>query len=148
VSYLTAWPSPQLVMAAQQQATREWWQRQDRSRLFISELVLLEASRGDPDAAKRRLEAIAGISQLVVSPEARMLARRLVDDIPLPPKAEADAFHIAIAAVNRIGLLLTWNCRHISNPHFRYRIEEICRHHGFEPPVICSPLDLTQESSS
>lgn len=146
VSYLTAWTSSQLVLAGQQQATREWWQqcREDFD-LFISYFVLQEASRGDPEAAERRTGALKGISELVVTKEAERLASALVDDLRLPPNAELDAYHIAVAATNRIDFLLTWNCRHIANPRFRYRIEEICRKHGFEPPVICTPSDLMEK---
>ena len=62
-SYLTAWQSPQLVMAANQQVTREWWQdRRDEFDLFCSELVVEEASAGDPDAAARRIGGDSGHS--------------------------------------------------------------------------------------
>ncbi len=67
-SYLTAWRSPELVMAANQEATRSWW---DTSRpkfdIFISALVLDEASSGDPAAAQRRMEIIREIPALDVS---------------------------------------------------------------------------------
>ena len=58
-SYLTAWRSPQLVMAAHQEATRQW---RDDERLhfdlFVSEAVIEEAAAGDPDAAQKRLDVI------------------------------------------------------------------------------------------
>jgi len=47
-SYLTAWRSPELSMAAKQQTTRQWWdERREHFELFISDAVLLEASGGD-----------------------------------------------------------------------------------------------------
>ena len=53
-SYLTAHPSRNLVTAAWQQVTSEWWEsRRDRFELYISELVVAEAERGDQDAAER-----------------------------------------------------------------------------------------------
>lgn len=64
-SYLTAWRSPELVMAARQEVTREWWDtRRGDFELFVSQLVIDEASAGDPDAAARRLAAIDGIPLL------------------------------------------------------------------------------------
>lgn len=60
----------------------------------------------------------------------------------MPPKAEIDALHIAVAAVNGIDYLLTWNCAHIANAVMRPRIEQACRENGFEPPVICTPPEL------
>ncbi|MBW3624777.1 MAG: hypothetical protein KY468_15340 [Armatimonadetes bacterium] len=64
-SYLSAWPSRDLVTAAHQQITREWWERRRSDfDLFISELVLQEAERGDPSAAARRLEVMREIPLL------------------------------------------------------------------------------------
>src|SRR5437588_9710250 len=60
-SYLTAWPSRDLVRAAHQQITREWWARRDRFDLYASRLVVQECQGGDPEAAADRLAALAGI---------------------------------------------------------------------------------------
>ena len=123
VSYLTAWRSPQLIMAAQQEATRDWWDnRHSRYDIFISEAVLDEAAGGDPEAAKRRWEAIELLDQLPITGAAIRLATSLMSDVPLPPKAHVDALHIAIAATHGMDYLLTWNCTHIANPKFRYVI--------------------------
>jgi hypothetical protein len=63
-SYLTAWRSPELVMAANQEATRSWWEvSRPRYELFISSIVILEATGGDPEAAKRRVAAIDGLPE-------------------------------------------------------------------------------------
>jgi hypothetical protein len=54
-SYLAAWPMAQLAAAARQQVTHEWWQtRRDKFDLYVSELVIEEASAGDSEAAERR----------------------------------------------------------------------------------------------
>ena len=55
VSYLTARPSRDLLVAAHQQLTVVWWDEQrTRYELFTSQVVLAEARAGDPDAAQRR----------------------------------------------------------------------------------------------
>jgi hypothetical protein len=79
---------------------------------------------------------------LALSPEAEALAAALMKDVPLPPKAANDALHIAVAAVNGINYLVTWNCTHIANATLRPQIEAVCRRSGFEPPVICTPREL------
>ena len=62
-SYLTAWPSRDLVMAANQETTREWWaNRKDAFQLFVSQTVIKESGAGDPDAAQRRLEFLKPFS--------------------------------------------------------------------------------------
>ena len=81
VSYLTAWRSPQLIMAANQESTRSWWD-DDRHNfdLYISEAVIQEASAGDPIAARHRLEAIRELSELSITEEARQLAKELTEE--------------------------------------------------------------------
>lgn len=144
-SYLTAWPSRDLVKAAHQQITREWWQNRTRFDLYISQLVLREASGGDAEAARLRLEALRGIPVLALSPAASALAQQLVQQGLLPENTVADALHIAIAVVNGMDYLLTWNCAHIANAALRHRIEAICRASGYEPPVLCTPEELMEE---
>lgn len=134
ISYLTAWLSRDIVMAANQQITQDWW---DNYRvcydLYISQSVLQEASAGDSQAAERRLQALATLQILETTPEAVRLARVLIDQTLLPTRAGVDALHIAIAAVSGIDYLLTWNCRHIANAVIRPRVEAVCREQGYEP---------------
>jgi len=144
-SYLTAWPSRDLIKAAQQQATREWWQTRDRFELLVSQLVIEEASGGDPQAAAERLKVLEGLPVLRASDEATALAQRLVNEGTLPKTAGADALHIALAVSGGVEYLLTWNCRHIANAAMRSRIEAVCRTSGYEPPVICTPVELMEE---
>lgn len=145
-SYLTAWPSRDLIMASHQQMTREWWEsrRQDFD-VFVSQFVIDEASAGDPDAARRRLEVLADLPLLYPSDDVEPLAAELMKRVPLPPKAAADSLHIAIATVNGMQFLLTWNCAHIANAELRFNIEEVCRGFGYQPPVICTPEELLKE---
>lgn len=143
ISYLTARPSRDLIVAGHQQITHEWWQlRQPFFQLFASELVLSEAAQGDPAAARARVAVLAGVATLETRPEALELAQRLLQRGPLPQKAAADALHIGIAAVHGVEYLLTWNCKHIANAETRPQIERICRAAGYEPPVLCTPEQL------
>ncbi len=141
-SYLTARPSRDVVRAGEQQVTRDWWDRSAEYELRVSSLVLLECQAGDAQAAAERLAALEGVPVLAQSPEAVALAGMLLKEVPLPPKAANDALHIAVAAVNGIAYLVTWNCTHIANATLRPQIEAICRRMGYEPPVICTPREL------
>lgn len=144
ISYLTASPSRDLVQAAHQQVTRDWWERRARFELFVSQAVLDEAARGDTQAAKRRVEALSGIQVLGVSPDASAVARHLLEAGAIPRKAALDAVHIAVAVVNGMDYLLTWNCAHIANAAVRGKIEQTCRDLHLEPIVICTPEELTE----
>lgn len=142
-SYLVARPSRDVVLAGHQQATRDFWsQRRHEFDLFISSYVLEESRGGEAEMAERRLQSLQGIPLLQETPESGALAFRLVARLGLPQRAEADAYHIAIAAVNKMDFLLTWNCTHINNLHMLRRIEETCREAGFVPPVIGTPEEL------
>lgn len=133
-------------MAANQEATRKWWdESRDKFELFISELVVIEMSSGDADAVKRRITVVEGLPELALTDQAEALASRLLAGSALPQKAKADALHIAVATVNGMDYLLTWNCTHIANAVMRPNIESICRAAGYEPPVICTPLELVVE---
>lgn len=144
-SYLTAWPSRDLMRAAHQQATREWWARREAFEVVASALVVQECETGDATAAAARLASLEGVSLLGVTPAA--VARLLVASVPLPPRAEADALHVATAALHRVEYLLTWNCTHLANATLRGRIDGVCRGAGFRPPAICTPLELMPEGS-
>jgi len=145
VSYLTALPSRDLVLTAHQHLTTEWWQRRHRFDLFVSEAVLQEAAGGDPSAAARRMGALQGITVLELTAPVAGLARSLVAGQAVPANAAVDAVHIAVAAVNGMDFLLTWNCTHIANAATRGPIERVCRAAGLVPPVICTPEELMEE---
>ncbi len=144
ISYLTAWPSAEVVTAAHQQITKEWWQNQRGDfELFVSELVVREAQVGDPDAAKQRLEAIADLGVLTIDDETTELAETISGELHLPERASADAFHISLSIVHGMDYLITWNCRHIANARHREKIENICDSFGYVSPVICTPEELS-----
>jgi hypothetical protein len=143
--YLTARPSRDLVTAAHQQITREWWDtRRHAFDLFVSQMVIDEASAGDQEAATRRLEVLLPLPLLAPHAEGAELAQALIEQVPLPVSAAADALHIAIAVVNGMDYLLTWNCTHIANAVLRSQIEAVCRSKGFEVPIICTPDELLE----
>jgi predicted nucleic acid-binding protein len=143
LSYLTARPSRDLVVAGHQQVTRDWWEnRRSAFEVYISQLVVQEAQAGDPEAADRRLAILAGLPLIDVTSAAVVLGGTLVERRVIPRNAAADAMHIAIAAVHGIEYLLTWNMSHIANAELRPMIERVCRTAGFEPPVLCTPEEL------
>ena len=147
-SYLTARPSRDVRAAAWQQITSQWWDeiRADYD-LFTSELVTVEASAGNPEAAARRIEALQGIAELPVDEEVKELADQLISKGGIPSGAEADALHVAVAAVHRIDYLLTWNFRHIDNAAKKPIMRSICAAAGYSCPEICAPMELLQEGN-
>ncbi|MEM1126567.1 MAG: type II toxin-antitoxin system VapC family toxin [Bacteroidota bacterium] len=143
VSYLTAPTSSNLVTAARQTITYQWWhtQRQHYD-LFISQAVLNEAARGNAVKAQQRLDALAAIALIRRSSEIDHLANLLLEPGPLPAKASVDALHIAAATIGGADFLLTWNFKHMANALIRKRVEQVCRSVGYDPPLICTPEEL------
>lgn len=145
-SYLTARPSANVISAARQRLTCDWWEKSRfRFELFVSPLVEAEASRGDPDAAKRRIVAMEGIPSLEILPQVSELTSLLLEKGALPRKAEDDAAHVSLAAVHEMDYLLTWNCRHIDNAEMKPVIRDVCSAYGVACPEICTPEELLGE---
>jgi predicted nucleic acid-binding protein len=145
ISYLTAKPSRDLIIAAHQQITIDWWETAlPHFEVFISPVVLEEASRGDSQAALLRLEKISSFPVLAVLPEVHNLAESYFSMIAIPEKARADAYHIALAAWHGIDYLVSWNCTHIANGRIRMVVEEINAMRGIRTPVICTPEELME----
>ena len=145
VSYLTARPNRDVVIAGHQQSTHEWWDTRRASyELCVSQLVLDEAGAGDAQAAQERLLVLQPMLVLETTPEALELAKELLQAGALPAKAADDALHIAVAATKAIPFLLTWNCRHLANAVMRPVIETVCNAKGFKAPIICTPEELLE----
>lgn len=147
VSYLTALPARDLLAAAWQNATSRWWEtRRRRFELFTSQLVVDEAGEGHPDAANRRLCALADIPRLSMPDAVIELAQGLLTEGALPAKAADDALHVAISAYHGVDYLLTWNCRHIDNAEMKPLMRSVCAVHGCACAEICTPLELMGEA--
>jgi hypothetical protein len=143
VSYLTARPSRDLIVAANQQITHDWWdKRRNDFEMCASQLVLAEAGAGDPQAAQQRLEVLQEMTVLNITDEVSGLADELLQAGALPASAADDAVHIAVAAVNGVQFLLTWNCRHMANAAMRPVIEAVCAKNGVKAPIICTAQEL------
>ena len=148
VSYFTARPSRDLLVAGHQEATRELWPSLATVYdTYVSALVYEEAARGDAEQAARRLAAIKPFRMLDVDEDARTLAERIVAGKGVPREYPEDALHIAVAAVNGIAAVVTWNFAHLSNPFTRMMVRQIVENEGYACPEICSPEELLESES-
>ena len=116
VGYLAARPSNNLILMANLEITREWWEtRRHQFSLYIFQVVLDEVAQGDAEIAAKRLEFLNGFPLLDLNEAVKDLALQFLTRSNLPPKAANDALHIAVATVYGLDYLLTWNCKHIAN---------------------------------
>jgi len=142
-SYLAARPSRDIIVAAHQQITHEWWNHaRDDFEIYMSQLVFNEISAGDPDAAVRRLAIVEGLPSLASTEEVELLAEHYQRGLRLPPDARLDAGHLAFTVAYGLQYLLTWNCRHLANGRMIPRLREINAALGLETPLIVTPEEL------
>ena len=148
VSYLASRPSRDVVVAGRQQVTHRWWEaRRPDFDLVVSQVVLDEIRAGDPEAAARRLDIVVGLLLLDMTPEVAEFAAQLIERVPLPLQAAADAAHMAVAAYHRVDFVMTWNVAHIANAVLRRRVEDICRAAGYDAPILCTPDELMEDAN-
>ncbi len=125
---------------------RDWWQiERPKFDLVTSQLVINEASAGDPEAAADRLKLLAGVPSIPITDEVRQIAEALVSASLMPAKAAADALHVAIAAFAGVEYLLTQNCRHIANAHTLPKVYAILADRGYGGLLICTPAEFLGE---
>jgi hypothetical protein len=145
VSYLTAKPSRDIMIAGHQEATRELWTKlSSKYESYVSALVFEEAGKGDPSQAQMRLSAIANFPMLDIDDESRSLAEKIIIKKGIPSEYPEDALHIAVAAVNGIEVILTWNFAHLNNPFTRKKVRKIIETEDYVCPEICSPEELLE----
>jgi hypothetical protein len=145
VSYCTARPSGDVVVSVRQKATRELWPRLSSDfEGFVSALVLEEAGKGNKEQASLRLQATEAFPVLDTDEAARTLALKIIENHGIPEEYPEDALHIAIAAVNGMDVLVTWNFAHLNNPFTRMLVRQIVENAGYQCPELCSPDELLE----
>ncbi len=145
-SYVVARPARDLLQAARQQLTRDWWDlKRNKHELFTSQVVLDEIAGGEPAMAQQRLAVMAGIALLSSIDEVETLTQRILDSALLPPDADRDAAHIAFATAHEMDILLSWNCRHIANAAIQSRLRHLVEEFGLTLPVLCTLDELSGE---
>ncbi|MCP4398947.1 MAG: type II toxin-antitoxin system VapC family toxin [bacterium] len=90
--------------------------------MYSSQLVIREASLGDPEFSQKRLNILKDFPALELREDVVELAGHFVHNRILPAKAGDDALHIAIATIYGLDYLLTWNCKHIANAEIQKRL--------------------------
>ena len=144
ISYLTSRPSRDLIIAAHQQITQDWWDQLHLLIPFISEVVYDEISSGDSEAAGKRVLAVNEFAYLIINSEVLELAKEYYNAIDLSEKARLDSVHLALAVHHGMDYLVSWNLVHISGARPRKIVEQINYSHGIRTPIICTPEELLE----
>lgn len=145
VSYLTAKLSRDIVVAAHQQITQEWWENvRPKLDCYISPFVIQESQRGNDDAVKKRIKILSGISVLEMNNEIEKIAEIYFDKLNIPSKSRLDAAHLAAACWHKMDYLVSWNCKHIVSARIRKDLEKLNNELKLFTPIICTPEELME----
>jgi predicted nucleic acid-binding protein len=143
-SYATARDSRDVVRLVRQIVTRAFWEDKRHSfRLFVSQAVVNECGRGDPEAAQRRLEFINGIESYPVTAEILRLAEIYQKLLNIPAQARVDCIHLATCVTRHIDYLLTWNCTHLG-PIAQKKIRDYNEKYGLWTPLLVTPDTIAE----
>lgn len=146
ISYLVSKPSKDVIVLSHKLLTEEWWEKSSNNYdLYISEPTIYEISKGDKKYSDKRLELIKNIKVLDAEEGIKDLIRIYMKHYKLSKKFELDITHIAYSVYYGMDYLLTWNCKHIANAHFRVQISNFNRDNGFNIPEICTPEELSHK---
>ena len=145
VSYYTSRLNPDIIIRAHQEITRNWWPKAiKRYNVFVSNVVYAEAGAGDPSVAKKRLEEIKNFAKLEITKDIEELSKFYIDELKYPERSIRDAVHIAIACLNNIDYLVTWNCAHLCNGEIIKKLMKINDQLKIHTPIICTPEQLME----
>jgi predicted nucleic acid-binding protein len=138
-SYATAKESRDRITAGRQETTKRFWQNErHKFELYTSVYTSGECSRGDAEAAKKRMSFLDGITELVETDEVILLADIYSDLLKIPPKAKMDCFHLAVCVRNRLDYLFTWNFSHLGTAS-QNKLKIYNKAYGLWTPVLVTP---------
>lgn len=142
ISYLVAKPSSDPEKAAMGECTRRWWREcAPECDLFASNEVYKESCQGNSDEIAKRLAVITSLPfAIAYAEDVNAVTGKLREAHQMFAKQVSDAVHIAISAVSGMDMLLTWNCRHLANPHELPRTTRIVASCGYVCPMILTPM--------
>ena len=141
INYLTGRSTSNVKIASEQAYTRQWWETErEKCEVFVSGYTIAESENGGPEYVEKRMEAIKGVS--VIREDAAKVAElgtKLLSGHAIPEGEVTDAMHIASAAIAGMDILLTWNCKHMANPHTLPKTRAIVSAAGYVCPAVMTP---------
>jgi hypothetical protein len=145
-SYATARESSNALNLIRCAMTRDFWEyERHKYKLYVSQIVVEECGKGDPEAVRRRLDLIVGIENLSEPEGLRALTDTYQDLLDIPHRAAPDCIHLAYCVLHRIHFLLTWNCKHLG-PMTREKAQAYNKEHGLWTPQTFGLLLVTPET--
>lgn len=117
-----------------------------KKRLVISDLVLFELE-GAPESVKEVLNKVPedNIEYVFLSEESISLANAYLKEGVIVENSLSDARHLAIATIERVDVLVSWNFKHIVNLDRIHLINSVNLKLGYPILEIRSPMEVIYE---
>ncbi|MGK5094443.1 hypothetical protein WDW89_20805 [Deltaproteobacteria bacterium TL4] len=118
--------------------------------IYISDMVVIEISRASEAEQERLSGLIAKFNpvRLHADDEVESLANQYIFQKILPQKSIADATHIAVATVNELNAVVSWNMRHIASLRKQEKVQAINLLNGFTKPLqLITPYEVSEKDT-
>ena len=115
--------------------------------VFISDVVIREINNAPEEIAVKLRNLINDIEpeELQVDENVQALADRYIKEGVIPLKYRDDALHIAVAVINNIDVIVSWNFTHIVKVKTKKEVTGINSMMGYKEIEIYSPLEVIED---
>ncbi len=116
--------------------------------LYISEVVLKEIENASAAKTIQLKNLIIQVqpTMLLLEPSVGNLADAYLNHRALPPKALVDAQHVAVATVNELDYIVSWNLRHIANVHRQIKVNAVNLLNGYTKLLqMITPMEVNSD---
>lgn len=120
--------------------------KQGKHEVFISDVVIQEINRAPEPIAIKLSTIIAELNAetLSITEDSAILAERYVENGVIPKKYDDDAMHIAIASVNNLDVIVSWNFNHIVKVKTKREVTGVNLLMGYREIDIYSPREVIE----
>ena len=122
--------------------TKKMWENIDDYEVYISNIVIDELKAAPEEKRKKFMDVISDFDILEVTDEVKELADEYIKEEIFPKKYYDDALHVAIATVNDIGYLLSWNFKHLVKVKTRKLVSLVNTKYDYSSIEIIVPPEL------
>ena len=122
--------------------TRRAWEQIKQYDVYISDTVVEELQMATSALLDKFNNTIKDFKVLSVTDEAKELAKLYIEQDIFPSKYFDDALHVAVCTVSDIGLLLSWNFRHLVKVKTRKMVSAINIINDYSAVEIIAPPEL------
>ena len=127
--------------------TRKFFSQISHFDVFISDIVIEEIAECPAPKRQKMMDLIEkyNIQELSLDEASRQLAIKYIKEGIIPAKYQDDALHIAIASVNEMDLLLSWNFQHIVKLKTKRESVGVYMLMGYRSIEIYTPREVVED---